>query len=61
MFYGLADHTILISKEGLKIPVDIIGSSIRIDGNNIIGIVLVFYDIFERTKNYEAMKISERK
>ena len=60
MFYGLADHTILISKEGMKIPVDIIGSTIKIDGNNIIGIVLIFYDVFERTKNYQATKISER-
>ena len=57
-FYGLSDHTVLITKDGLKIPVDIIGSTIKIDGNRIIGIVLVFYDIFERTKNYEAMKIS---
>jgi len=57
-FYGLSDHTVLITRDGLKIPVDIIGSTIKIDGNRIIGIVLVFYDIFERTKNYEAMKIS---
>jgi len=62
MFYGLADHTILISKEGMKIPVDIIGSTIKIDGNNIIGIVLIFYDVFERTRNYncQATKISTR-
>ena len=51
----------MITKEGMKIPVDIIGSTIKIDGNNIIGIVLIFYDIFERTRNYEIMKISERK
>ena len=58
MFYGLSDNTVLITKEGLKIPVDIMGSTIKIDGDSIIGIVLVFCDIFERTKNYEAMKIS---
>jgi PAS domain S-box-containing protein len=61
MFYGLADHTVLITKEGMKIPVDIIGSTIKIDGNSIIGIVLTFCDIFDRTKNYEAMKISDMK
>jgi PAS domain S-box-containing protein len=61
MFYGLADHTVLITKAGMKIPVDIIGSTIKIDGNSIIGIVLIFYDVFERTRNYEAMKISDRK
>ena len=61
VFYGLADHTILISKDGMKIPVDIIGSTIRMDGDSIIGIVLIFCDIFERLRNYEATKISERK
>jgi PAS domain S-box-containing protein len=61
VFYGLADHTVLITKAGMKIPVDIIGSTIKIDGNNILGIVLIFYDVFERTRNYETMKISERK
>lgn len=61
VFYGLADHTILISKDGMKIPVDIIGSTIKIDGDSIIGIVLIFCDIFERLRNYEATKISERK
>jgi PAS domain S-box-containing protein len=51
-FYGLADHTILVTKEGIKIPVDIIGSTIKIDGDSVIGIVLIFYDIFERIRIY---------
>jgi len=59
VFYGLADHTILITKEGMKIPVDIIGSTIKIDGNNIIGIVFIFYDIIERTKIDKTLKISK--
>jgi len=50
VFYGLADHTVLVTKEGIKIPVDIIGSTIKIDGNDIIGIVLIFYDILERKR-----------
>jgi PAS domain S-box-containing protein len=56
MFYGLADHTVLVTKEGMKIPVDIIGSTIKIDGNNIIGIVLIFYDIIGRTMIKGALK-----
>lgn len=56
VFYGLADHTVLITKEGMKIPVDIIGSTIKIDGNNIIGIVLIFYDIIGRTGINGALK-----
>jgi len=55
-FYGLADNTILVTKEGIKIPVDIVGSTIKIDGDRIIGIVLIFCDIFERKRIYEAMK-----
>ncbi|MCG2728517.1 MAG: PAS domain S-box protein, partial [Candidatus Methanoperedenaceae archaeon] len=49
-FYGLTENTILITKEGAKIPVEIIGSLIKDDRANIIGIVLVFYDIIERKK-----------
>jgi PAS domain S-box-containing protein len=56
MFYGLAEHTVLVTKEGMKIPVDIIGSTIKIDGTNIIGIVLIFYDIIGRTTIKGALK-----
>jgi len=56
MFYGLAEHTVLITKEGMKRDVDIIGSTIKIDGNNIIGVVLIFYDITGRIKTDEIMK-----
>jgi len=56
MFYGLADSTILITKQSMKIPVDIIGSTIQNDENSIIGIVLIFYDIIERNRNYETQR-----
>ena len=56
MFYGLADRTLLITKQGIKMPVDIIGSTIKIDGSRIIGIVLIFYDITERNRIYEMQK-----
>ena len=56
MFYGLAENTILITKQNMKIPVDIIGSTIKMDRNRVIGIVLIFYDIIERKKIYETMK-----
>jgi PAS domain S-box-containing protein len=49
-FYGLAENTILITKEGVKLPVEIIGSLIKDDRDSIIGTVLVFYDIIERKK-----------
>jgi len=52
-FYGLADRTLLIAKEGARMPVDIIGSTIKDDRDNIIGVALIFYDIIERNKVYE--------
>jgi len=55
-FYGLADHTILIAKEGARTPVDIIGSTIKDDRDRIIGVVLIFYDIIERIKMDETLK-----
>lgn len=57
IFYGLACNTILIGKNGNRIPVDIIGSAIKDDRNNIIGVILTFHDISER-KKFEAMKAS---
>ncbi len=50
IFYGLADNTVLISKAGVKIPVDIIGSLIRDNRDDIIGTVFIFNDITERKK-----------
>jgi PAS domain S-box-containing protein len=50
IFYGLAVNSMLITKEGMKIPVDIIGSTIKDDKDSVIGIALVFSDIFERTR-----------
>ena len=52
-FYGLAYNTLLVGKNGKEIPVDIIGSPIKDDMDNLIGIILTFYDIIER-KQLEA-------
>jgi PAS domain S-box-containing protein len=57
-FYGLADQSVLVTKEGLELPVDIIGSTIKDDRDSIIGIVLIFFDIIERNRAVEALKIS---
>lgn len=50
IFYGLAEHTVLVTKDGIEIPVDIIGSTIKDSNGNIIGTVMVFYDIIERKR-----------
>jgi len=58
-FYGLCDKTILISKDKMEIPIDIIGTPILDDKNEIIGVVLVFYDIIERKNIEEKLKKTE--
>ena len=58
IFYGLANNTMLITKEGMKIPVDVIGSTIKDDTDSILGIAVIFSDIFERLKIEESLKNS---
>lgn len=50
---GLANHTILIARDGTERPIDDSGAPIRDDSGAIRGVVLVFRDISER-KSREA-------
>ncbi|MCZ7356542.1 MAG: response regulator [Candidatus Methanoperedens sp.] len=50
VFFGLANHNLLITKDGRKMPVDIIGTRIIDERSNIIGTVLVFYDTLDRNR-----------
>ena len=45
---GLANHTVLIAKDGTKRPIDDSGAPLRDDKGRITGVVLVFRDITER-------------
>jgi PAS domain S-box-containing protein len=47
---GLADHTILVNKNGTEVAIDDSAAPIRIDEGKIIGVVLVFRDISERRR-----------
>lgn len=51
---GLANHTILISKDGKEIPIADSGAPIRDENDNIVGVVLVFRD---QTKERLAQKL----
>ena len=53
---GLANHTILIARDGTEIPIDDSAAPIKDDQGNIIGVVLVFRDITEREKAEEALR-----
>ena len=45
---GLANHTVLIGKEGREVPIDDSGAPIRDARNQVLGVVLVFRDISKR-------------
>ena len=47
---GLANHTVLISKNKKEIPIDDSGSPIKDENGNITGVVLIFRDVTERRK-----------
>lgn len=47
---GLANHTVLIAKDGTERPIDDSAAPIRDDEGQIVGVVLVFHDITERRK-----------
>lgn len=57
-FYGLANKTALITKTGNQIPIEIIGSPIKNDKDQTIGVVMVFYDIIERKRIEDELKKS---
>ncbi len=52
---GLANHTILVRRDGAEIPIDDSGAPIRDGNGNITGVVLVFRDIVERRRAEEAL------
>ena len=53
---GLANHTLLIAKDGREIPIDDCGSPIVDDARDISGAVLVFRDISHRRQMDEALR-----
>ena len=57
----LANHTVLIAKDGTRLPIDDSYATIRDEKGNIAGVVLVFRDITERRQAEEALLRSERK
>ncbi|HSN88902.1 MAG TPA: ATP-binding protein [Thermoanaerobaculia bacterium] len=45
---GLANHTILLARDGGEIPIDDSASPIRTEEGDLLGVVLIFHDIVER-------------
>jgi len=53
---GLANHTMLIAKDGKEIPIDDSAAPIRDEKGNISGVVLIFRDISERKQSEKSLQ-----
>ena len=51
---GLANHTVLLARDGTERPIDDSGAPIRDPAGQIVGVVLVFRDITERRRAEQA-------
>ena len=56
---GLANHTVLIARDGTERPIDDSGGPIRGQGGELVGAVLVFRDVSERRRTERALRESE--
>jgi PAS domain S-box-containing protein len=59
-FVGLANHTVLIAKDGRERPIDDCAAPIQLGQDNTIGAVLVFRDISTRRQAETALRESAR-
>ena len=56
MIVGLANHTILVRKDGTEVPIDDSGAPIRDTSGKTMGVVLVFRDITERKEAVDKLR-----
>jgi PAS domain S-box-containing protein len=58
---GLANHTILLTRDGRQIPIDDSGAPIHDENGAITGVVLVFRDVTSRRRAQRDLEESERR
>ena len=56
MIVSLANHTILVRKDGTEVPIDDSGAPIRDASGKTVGVVLVFRDITERREAVDKLR-----
>jgi len=58
---GLANHTVLIARDGRELPIEDSGAPIRDARGQITGVVLVFHDVAERRESEQRLRESEER
>jgi len=58
---GLANHTVLVGRDGTEIPIDDSGAPIHDGRGRLVGVVLVFRDITERRAGERALRDNDRR
>ncbi|MBI4776204.1 MAG: response regulator [Deltaproteobacteria bacterium] len=58
---GLANHTVLLRKDGGEVPIDDSGAPILDDQGHILGVVMIFRDISRRRQAEEELRTSKER
>jgi PAS domain S-box-containing protein len=58
---GLANHTILLTRDGRQVPIDDSGAPVPDEHGKIAGVVLVFRDVTQRRQTQRNLEESERR
>ncbi len=56
---GLANHTLLLARDGHEYPIEDSGAPIRDEAGNLLGVVLVFRDVTENRRKEQAVQQSQ--
>jgi PAS domain S-box-containing protein len=57
---GLANHTVLLARDGREAPIDDCAAPIHDDSHSCAGVVLVFRDVAEKRKAEEELRLRDR-